>query len=124
MNFYSLIKVFIIDMKKMDDWKHIEFPPTLAHVTKVFEQMIIFHRTVGIACGLFFLIYCRLSPAKWFQLICEMYIVIDRAALKSVKPGHNIFTPCVAFRVAGMPIKHINSKYQQRVGDIYKMKIM
>lgn len=36
---------------------------------------------------------------------------LDRLAIKSAKPAQGIFTPCVAFRVAGMPIKHINSKY-------------
>ncbi|XP_031618279.1 uncharacterized protein LOC116337664 [Contarinia nasturtii] len=35
--------------------------------------------------------------------------ITDRAAMKSVKSTQNIFTPCVAFRVAGMPIKHINN---------------
>lgn len=30
---------------------------------------------------------------------------------KVVKAAQNIFSPCVAFRVVGTPVKHINSKY-------------
>lgn len=42
--------------------------------------------------------------------------------MKSVKAAQNIFTPCVAFRVAGMPIKHINSKYERHYYSNYCIK--
>lgn len=46
----------------------------------------------------------------WMCFLLFSSVCLDRLAIKSAKPAQGIFTPCVAFRVAGMPMKHINSK--------------
>lgn len=39
------------------------------------------------------------------------FSVSERLALKSTRAAQNLIAPCVAFRVAGMQTKHINSEY-------------
>lgn len=44
--------------------------------------------------------------------ITKSYIFqIGKVASNRMMHNQNMFSPCVAFRVIGHPVKHINSKY-------------
>lgn len=38
-------------------------------------------------------------------------LVTGQPTLNGLNSNQEIFTPCVAFRVVGTPVKHINSKW-------------
>lgn len=44
---------------------------------------------------------------KYIQLL----VVTGQPTLNGINSNQNIFSPCVAFRVVGTPVKHINSKW-------------